>query len=40
MIFAFDRIENDCRRQNKCSLKKELFLGLVENIVGKGDNAS
>ena len=29
-----------CRRQYKCNLKTEiLFLGLVENIVGKEENA-
>ena len=32
------QIHNICRRQNKCKLKAEFLLGLVENW-GKGENA-
>ena len=37
--FCFDQIESICRRQNNSDLKHNLFLGLVENTVGKGEIA-
>ena len=33
------QIESICRRQNELTEKLNLFLGRVENIVGKGENA-
>ena len=39
-IIKSNQIEGTCRGQNKCKLKNQKFsLGLVENVVGKGENA-
>ena len=37
--FPLVQIQSICRWQNKCNLKAEIFLGWVENIAGKGENA-
>ena len=34
-----EQIESICRRQNKCNEKHEIYSGMVENIVRKGENA-
>ena len=34
------QIQSICRRQNKCKIKPEILFWIVENIAGKGENAS
>ena len=39
-IFRLVQTESICRRQSKCNVKKKKFFWeLVENIIGKGENA-
>ena len=37
--FRLVQIGSICRRQKKCNSKQKFFLGWVENIVGKRENA-
>ena len=39
-IFRLVQIESICRRQYKSDRKNEIFLEMVETIVGKGENAA
>ena len=37
--FTLVQIKSICRWQNKCDSKIDFFVGVVENMLGKGENA-